>query len=412
MLSSTPARPGLSRDNTEPLNVYRRATSTQMKPTPESMEARAPLRYVDMLLPRLAPTPRKITVTDQAGTPLKPPTSPVAAASRPGVLLPKAQRSIHRVKFKPDGLALAPTWRTILAPAMCDTTFFLSEMKRHILARLSPEAVKDMCKQLTAFKVEARWHVEGPRESNYSIFRRHQATINGASALALQFFAAGDQDAVIRIISARPVEIAEDLYERTPEVFTLETLVAVFKNLLGVITDDSIGWEMSEDRLANAAGNMVAAFLCEHANEQPELICGLLVALMVRLEESGFAPTTANLGVLAGAILAGGLKYCAAIKKHYQDRYYNIDKATLLLWATSAFLPITGPASGALSVIAVVSGVILEALYPIVDLESFITQLEGRLSIRLLKLKVFRSPHEVSLLMNWLHSTILCNGFR
>ena len=339
---------------------------------------------------------------------------PVSGAAPINTLAPAA--IVGQLKIK-DAVTLSARWAPILAAAMRADKLYLHELTPAQLNRLSAQNFADLMRALLDAHVNVSWHVTNPNR-RLAKYPTH-AKLTGLSALTLHMFVVQAPSMSIRIINTYPAQVVEELAERVPELFTLKIVVPVFRDVITLITQDEVNWDDSEGKLSNAAGSIIQAFLTQHCREKPELIEAWIVALMVQLEGAGFSinsddekTNSAKLGVLAGAVLAGALKYCRVIKEYGEKRYYFIDKATLFTVAATQFAGLGTVATGLIAVGAVLIGVMLERFYPIKDLNGFINCFEGTLRMRLLKGRIYQNKYDVSLLMHWLHATILCNGFR
>jgi hypothetical protein len=392
-----------------------RAPRKLVAPAPPRAGVGPPVRLSGLLMPRadagvrpalLPGGPRRGLLP---GVGLQPP-APAPDLLR-GLQEARTRTQLDAVEARPGTAELRGAWPE-LAGAMCGATLGLCNMAGEMLAPMGEARLEDLLAQIARSEHRVRWY-DGPSHAHRLhglLRRRKRASVHGVAALTLHLLATGHREVADRVILRRPVDIANELGERVPGLFGMELAVEIFRVLVPQITGGAFDRDHPEDLEANALGTIVQALLAEHAEEDPGLIEAWIISLMQRLEESGFEPSTPNLGLLAGTIIAGGLRYCRSIHALDERRFRAINNVSLLGFAAANLLPLPGPAIGAFAVVAVAAGLVLERLYEVRDFSEFIHRLEGKLSARLLKLKIFRNPYELPLLMNWIHTAILCNG--
>jgi hypothetical protein len=235
-------------------------------------------------------------------------------------------------------------------------------------------------------------------------------SLSGTSVLVLSLMARGQHDMAERVVRRRPIELALELADSMPELFGVQTLSAVFGDLVPTVTQQKGAACLPQDTVISAMGAMVAAFMALHACGTAEGIETCTLALMQRLEDAGFAPTSSNLGLLAGVIFSGGLRYNAALRTQDMARLTWITNFTLLAFAATNFSHNSNLVGG-LALAAVVVGIALSSGWPVRDHTVSINGLHGKLGARLANLDIFKSVYDRDMLMDWIGIARQCNGF-
>ena len=319
---------------------------------------------------------------------------------------------IHHMQMKPGIVKVESSWSDKFRSAMRGKFVDLRLLCRRHIDCLSDAQLIQFLDAIAEQQQVVRYVPTRSRRHRWHLPIRslRRKDISAISALALQFYVRGHVDLVSRMMAVRPVRMARDLNEIAPNIFSVETISTALRIMIKDITGEVINWDYPEVIQADALGNMIEAFLIVHANFTTQVIEAWLTALLVKLEGSGFALTSENLGCLAGAVLSGGHKYVRWIKAKDEARYYKIDKGFQLVWASSSALypfPVVG-AVGSLA--AVLVGIFFEKRNPVRDFSNAVKQVEGNLRVRLDKEQIFRSEYRINEFIRWLELTMRCNS--
>ena len=324
---------------------------------------------------------------------------------------PKPFDVVRHVQLKPGVVALHPSWQRCMRPAMTGDTLDLRLVSADHLRRLNDDNLRHLLDAIDRQPQKIYFLPAQSRRARLHFpWRDKRENVSSVAALALQMYGRGEVDLVKRMLLLRPVSIAADLHEIVPQIFTLEVVTQALKEMIPQLTNAAIDWDYPEDIQADGMGNMLEAFFIVHGRENKDLIDAWTMALLVKLEEAGFGQTTENLGVLTGLVIAGGLKYANWIRAGDQATYYRIDKGSQLVWAATQCINTVPVLPGGFAIVAVASGIFLEHLYPVRDMSSTVTRLEGKLRARLLKLQIFRTRYELDRFLGWIDTIKLCNG--
>jgi hypothetical protein len=322
-----------------------------------------------------------------------------------------ASVAVHRVCARPGTVILrvAPeAWGEVMV-GRCLGIALLEESH---LEALAPQQLREVLAELAQSQHWTHWHF-GLRDSlprgRWLPFWPARK-VSGTSVLVLSLMARQQLQMAERILALRPVEIANDLAHVLPEMFGLRTLECIFRDMVPLVTTQRGSPEIAQDEQIGAMGAMVAAFLSTHAEARKDRIEAWTVALMQRLENSGFAPTSPNLGLLAGVIFAGCLRYSADINHHDRRRRELITNVSMVCFAASNFIGSTRWVA-ARAVTSVVVGIGLGRYWPVRDYDVFCNTLQGKLNARLSNLDMFKSPYDRDQMMDWISIARQCNGF-
>lgn len=331
------------------------------------------------------------------------------------------------VKYRPTLVPLPLGAKLPKEFVVRDNSLDLRSLTPQALSKLSSKSFKTLLDYLCNIETEIKWSdKDGHTQSGKT--RKHRAhhlsswdKSNAAAALALSMGTAAQSDLFVTMIALAPEAILPEFRGHVPGLTDASLTARIIATMLMRLEKGGPG---DSEHIAKLISLLTEQGLSYWVGKN---IIYLSSYLAVLLSETTALVNINNvespeqvLGVLMGSILSGTMKHVEAIKRTDEKRIWLVGVISNLVWAATAFIacaPLAGPVAaataGGISVGAVLSATIYNALEFPRDYKPSLKIMEGKLEIAALesaRLKEINEKINVLMMLKWMQASIHVNG--
>lgn len=353
---------------------------------------------------------RPTDIATQRFRPDGPSTYPTSPVERDEYLGPAKERFVGRhqlreVRVEKSTVTVHPSWRnTVIGEAIGpDGMLDINRITPQMICAMPRDARTELMELLATVRTPISWCDESGHW-----FRRHlrfrlpigkHFEVNCATALTLRMAATSDHCAFLSALRDGLNYTVDEF--QGPEGGNLFSTAEVASVIVSAIEDVMLGVSpgLSAAHLSSVA-TLVAHHLRQTSKQAPNALHESMRAMMQTLGEL-MPQNPAHIGLAAGLVLSGGLRYAGQINAKDYHRRWRVASIGNFAWALQSFVPFA-PAAGAAASTIVGSAIWWDYLHPQRDYSDVMRRFQSEFELMGLWGKLNLTEAETGIMFNWM----------